>query len=269
MADDLPPCGWTVTPVCNTDEWDTYSTEVKDAATEWATAILWSATGRRFGLCSVTVRPCRRDCEDCPTGWYWSYGQWVPYIAGGVWRNCWCGFGPGCGSCNASCQAWLPGPVESVTEVVLNGAIVDPNTYRLDKADGAYWLVRNRPDETSDDCWPDCQNFDHTTGEDDTWYVTYDKGLPVPASLTTAAGTLALEWARGCVGATCRLPGRLQNLTRQGISVSMVPLDQLYKYNLTGLPEVDQIIVALNPNGIKGRPRISSVELSKRVRYPT
>jgi hypothetical protein len=164
---------------------------------------------------------------------------------------------------------WLPGPVNSVIEVVLDGATVDPSTYRLDVADGAFWLVRNRTDDTDTNCWPDSQNMDRTLGLDDTWSVTYEKGAPIPAAVLNAAGVLAVEWARGCVGAACRLPGRIQNLTRQGISISMVPPDQLLDRNLTGLMEVDQVITAVNPGGLKGRPRLASVETLHHVRYPT
>lgn len=268
MADDVPPCDWTVNPVCSADEWAAFDPSVQDAATRWAAQIMWASTGRRFGTCRTTVRPCRRSCEDCADGWFWSYGQWVPYVSNGVWRNCWCGFGPGCGSCNAACQVWLPGPVAGVIEVIIDGDIVDADTYRVDATDGAWWLVRNRTDD-DDLCWPDCQNFDHPMGEDHTWSVTYEKGVAIPRVVSDAAGILAVEWARGCTGGTCRLPGRIQNLTRQGVTVTMVPVDQLLDRNLTGIMEVDQVITSFNPNGLKGRPRIASVETVRRVRYPT
>lgn len=268
MADDAPPCDWEFTPICAEEEWNGFSETIRDAATAWATQIMWAATGRRYGLCSVTVRPCGRFCEDCPDGWFWSYGQFVPYISNGVWRNCWCGFGAGCGSCNAACQVWLPGPVAAITNVTIDAATVDPSTYRLDAADGAWWLVRNR-DNDDTLCWPDCQNFDHPLTAEDTWSVTYDKGIPVPTAVADAAGVLAVEWARGCTGGTCRLPGRMQNLIRQGITTTMVSVDTLLDRGLTGIVEVDQVIRAVNPFGRAGRARIASVETVRRVRYPT
>lgn len=268
MADDVPPCDWTITPVCDTEEWEAFDASVQDAATRWATQIMWAGTGRRYGLCSVTVRPCRRFCDDCPDGWFWSYGQFMPYITNGIWRNCGCGFGPGCGSCNASCQVPLPGPVDSITEVVVDGTTIDPDTYRLDAVDGMWWLVRNR--HTDDElCWPECQNFDHPLGQEDTWSVTYDKGIAVPQVILDAAGILAVEWARGCTGGTCRLPGRIQNLTRQGITTTMVSVDTLLARGLTGIVEVDQVITSFNPFGLPGRLRIASVETVRQTRYPT
>lgn len=268
MVDEMPPCGWQITPVCDAAEWDAFSAEVRQAATDYAAMIMWAATGRRYGVCETTVRPCRRDCEDCADGWFWADGGWLPYIANGVWRNCWCGTGAGCQSCRASCQVWLPGPVFAITNVTIDGTTVDSSTYDLQAQDGAWWLVRLRPSDSSTNCWPEHQNFDRALGSTDTWSVTYEKGVPVPSAVMGAAGILALEWARGCTGAACRLPGRIQNLTRQGITVTMASVDELLRLGLTGLPEVDQVITAVNPYGLKSRPRISSVELINRVRYP-
>ena len=76
------PCsGWTIDTTC-CDDWDTYSDAVKAAATEYATTVLWAATGRRFGLCTRVVRPCGRQCQqengNGIYGWYWSEGTWLP-----------------------------------------------------------------------------------------------------------------------------------------------------------------------------------------------
>lgn len=267
MPEETPPCGWDITPICSVEEWDGYSSTLQAASLRYASTVLWAATGRRFGLCETTVRPCRRECEDCASGWFWSYGTWMPYIFAGIWRNCWCGTGNGCTTCKASCQVWLPGPVAAVTGVEIAGNTVDPATYELQLADGVYWLVRIHAGDETNECWPDHQNYDHALGEADTWSVTYLKGIAVPQVLLDAAGVLAVEWARSCTGAVCRLPSRIQNLTRQGISVSMVNVDTLLDRGLTGLTEVDQVIVALNPYGIKGRPRISSVEVNDHQRY--
>src|SRR5512143_940119 len=46
------PCGWTIdTGCCST--WDTYSAQVQADATDYATTVMWSATGRQFGACQV------------------------------------------------------------------------------------------------------------------------------------------------------------------------------------------------------------------------
>lgn len=249
------PCSWTVNVVCG-DDWDGFPLNVKTAAIDYATTVLWAATGRQFGVCDITVRPCGRYTPNCPSIWgfFWDVGSstWMPYIDDfGVWRNCSCG-ADRCG-CRPKCEVWLPGPVDSVTQVVQDGAVVPATAYRVD--DGR-WLVR-----TDGECWPDYANLDVDSG-DGFFEVQYARGTPVPAALSAAAGTVAVEYARGCVGGPCRLPGRVQTLTRAGVTVDMVDVDTLLDRGLTGIIEVDQIITAFNPWAMKRRPRVWSNELT-------
>jgi hypothetical protein len=115
FTDSAPslPCNWDVNTDC-CDEWDTYSDELQDAAMEYGALTMWAATGRRFGLCERTVRPCGRTNfgGSTPYGYFWSAGTWMPYIFAGVWRNCaGCGSSDiGCCSCEPRCQVWLPAP---------------------------------------------------------------------------------------------------------------------------------------------------------------
>src|SRR5262245_25173772 len=107
------PCTWPSPSVSGgicCSEWSTFSPELQAQALEFATYTVWAATGRQYGLCEMTVRPCGRTCEGCPTGWYWDgYGTWTPYIWSGQWHNCWCGgSGPGgCCTCDPACQVYL------------------------------------------------------------------------------------------------------------------------------------------------------------------
>lgn len=250
------PCNWEISEEC-CDDWTDLPGPLQEQATAYATLVLWSATGRQFGTCEVTVRPCGRYCqqgEGC-AGYYWDSGTWLPYIFNGIWRNCWCGTGPGCQSCEPRCQVYLPGPVASIEEVLLDGAIVDPATYRVDDF---VWLVRTGGD---DNCWPFTQNFDADPPDTDTFQVTYERGTAVPTALLGAAGTLACEYARACQGQPCRLPGRVSSVARQGVSVTMVDVDTLLKFGLTGIKEVDDVIRALNPHGLKGITRFYSPDL--------
>lgn len=263
------PCEWTIDTGCCSD-WDTYSTEVKQAATDYATTVLWAATGRRFGLCTKVVRPCGRQCSDETGGnvygWWWSDGVWLPYIFDGVWRNCWCGCNglAGCCGCNVDCQVYLEGPVNSIISVTVDGETIDPNTYRVDNG---VWLVRTH-DESDEDCWPQFQNFNKSSGEG-TFVVSYLKGLAVPTALQRAAGELACEYAKACVGAVCRLPGRVTNLARQGVSISMVEVDVLLEKGLTGIATVDQVIRTFNPYGLTSPMRIASPDFPEKTRIQT
>lgn len=248
------PCSWDVDTTC-CESWDTLTPTLQSAAAEYGALTLWAATGRRFGLCTRTVRPCGRDCPSCGgIGYYWSEGSWRPYIFDGQWRNCWCGDSPACCTCAPACQVWLPGPVANipVTGVSQDGAIVASDAWRVD--DGQ-WLVR-----TDGNCWPLCQNYSVDSGTN-TFFVTYQVGIPVPSVLARAAGELACEWVKSCQGAPCRLPQRIQSIARQGVTISMVGIDDMLKAGFTGIATVDQVIASFNPYGLKSRMRVSSPDL--------
>ena len=269
------PCSWPLTaPGCCTD-WDTYSSDLQTQAQTFATSMLWAATARQYGLCEMTVRPCGRFYKNSqnPGGVYWDgYGTWIPYIWNGNWYNaCWCGgSGPGgCCTCDPQCQVYLPGPVYSISSVQVNGASLP-----LTGSDGSYnyfvleqqWLIRS---DTSA-CWPDCSDQNLPPGSPDVFEVTYLRGKAVPDVLANAAGTLACEYAKACMGQPCRLPGRVTNVSRQGISVSMVDIEQLLAKGLTGIWEVDQVIAMFNPHGLHGRTRFYSPDVpeGRQVTFP-
>lgn len=260
------PCNWVINFNDCCDCWDELDPTAKQRALNYATTILWAATGRQFGECTQTVRPCGLYCADSGTmGYFWSDGlfaPWIPYIFNGAWRNCWCGCGtgPGCCSCEPSCQVYLPGPVTSVTSVIENGILLNPSTYRVD--DGK-WLVRTETDA----CWTQCQDYNVDAGlglfNDNTLVVTYTQGEPVPAALLDAAATLACEFAKACQNQPCRLPGRLSTVARQGVQLTFQNIDDLIRAGLTGIPEVDQIIRAYNPYGLPRPMRVWSPDLPK------
>jgi hypothetical protein len=249
----VAPCSWDLTTVC-CSTWNDYSDTIKTQATSYATLVLWAATGRQYGLCEQVVRPCGRECWNCPNGYYWSGGTWVPYIWNGTWFNgCGCGFGSGCQTCRPDCVVYLPGPVASVSEVIVDGLTVDPAEYIV--YDGR-WLTRL----STTDCWPICGDFNVTSGTG-FFQVTYTRGTAVPAPLLNAAGTLACEYAKACLGEACQLPSRVVSIARQGVSVNLVDVDKLLERNLTGITTVDQVIAALNPHGLKGRTRLYSPDI--------
>ena len=266
------PCTWPDVgdQLCCPD-WDSYSTATKEQATTYAKMLLWAATGRQFGLCELTVRPCGRQCENCDWGgWYYDgSGSWVPYIWNGVWKNCWCGGGPwGC-TCAPECQVYLPGPVYSVSSVRIGGQslnVTGGDIFVLDQM----WLVRSDTTE----CWPLCGdnggNLNLPPGDPDIFEVTYLRGKPVPEALVNAYATLACEYAKACLGLACRLPNRITSISRQGVTISMVDIAELLRAGLTGLWEVDQVIRALNPKGLTGRTRFYSPDLQepRQVTFP-
>jgi hypothetical protein len=261
MADESP-CAWPINTIC-CDGWDGFDPELQDVATAWATDILWGLTGRRFGECTILARPCGDGCHG---GGYMTYpvymdgnagasgATWIPFIdAGGTWRNCAC---LGACTCKARCEVWLPGPVASVSEVVVDGVIVPPTAYRIDNGN---ILVRQ-----DGECWPKCQDFNLSAVDPDTentFVVTYQRGVPVPVAGQVAAGMMACDFAKSCTTG-CKLPGNLASLTRQGVEVTVADPTEDVNAGLTGIPFVDQWIRSVNPNRLSSRSRVSSLDIN-------
>jgi len=250
------PCNWTLDTSC-CEGWDDFSPVAQEVGYTLATLTLWAATGRRFGRCEITVQPCRQrrnlplyQVFPVPA---WGYGPsegigWMgPYILNGEWFNsCW----GGC-TCRASCEIALDGPTttDGILEVTTHGDVVDPSAYVVMNN---YLLVR-----TDGHCWPSCINYSHQDPPEFT--VTYLRGEEEPAALQLVGGLLACEFAKACEGDdTCRLPSRLQALSQQGVSVTVSPFSEYLDLGLTDIPEVDRVIVALNPYRQVERSRVYS-----------
>lgn len=251
------PCTWSVDPSCGQDVWDAASPDNQQRAAQFATMVLWASTGRQYGLCDLTVRPCLTCGDNEASGFFWDSGVFFPYIWQGQWFNLACGCAGFC-RCGTHpyTQAWLLGPVAGIIAVTVDGILVDPSVYRVD--DGQ-WLVRQ-----DGNTWPKEANYNLPAGEVGTWTVEYCQGKPVPPALVVAAGTLAVEFLKACAGSACRLPGRVTSVVRSGVSVTMVDIDTLFKMGLTGLTEVDLIIRSVNPNGLTHRNRLYTPD----VTYP-
>lgn len=249
------PCaGWNPdTSPCT--GWADYTQPVRDYATEFAKVVLWAATGRRYGLCERIVRPCAPPepflYRTYGVDRYWTLwgapgGGVVPFALDSTT----CGCGTFCG-CQPS-SVTLPGPVDSVTEVLVDGVALSNTLWR---ADGDI-LVR-----LGGEIWPLQQNLGAVATEVNTWSVRYQQGVPVPVVLNNAAGLYACEVAKARVGGTCQLPSRVQSINRQGVDVQLVSTEDYLDKGLTGFEQVDQVIRALNPDGLRARPRVVSLDL--------
>lgn len=188
-----------------------------------AAAYLWNWTGKRYGVCEVTVRPQRQDCNGSTylgaSGHPSGGAPWRPVLLDGVWHNV------GCGECGSVCgctSVWtvrLPGPVVEVTAVTVDGAALDPSAYRVDDRK---LLVRQ-----DGGTWPACNDLSEPPTEEGTWQVDYTRGVEVPRGGQIAAGVLACEFAKAMRrNADCQLPQRIQTVTREGVTVGVLdPFD--------------------------------------------
>ena len=217
--------------------WTQLEEPVRVRATAIAVEVLWALSGRRFGLCPVTVRPCHPGCvafDDharSGAGWWSSSGSLIV---------------PGCGCAGDSCsctrlyEVALPGPVHDVSRVSIDGVVIDAASYLVYDH---RWLVRVR-----DGVWPRCQDLRVADDAVGAFTVTYRRGVPVPAGGQWAAGQYTCEVAKACTGdATCRLPRRVASVVRQGVQTTFVDPAQLARDGMTGLPEVDAWLRAVNP----------------------
>lgn len=267
MADSTPslcpgtgPCmPWDLTLPCLDDAGDltdacidgaTVPTTVLDAAVLSASQVTWALTGRQYSTCDVTVRPCRRTCAEFPSldfrpGWQ---GPW-PVLVNGAWFNLACQCGSTC-SCRELCEVDLPYPVCEVSEVVVDGAALDPGAYRVDDFRK---LVR-----TDGECWPRCQDMAAPDSEVGTWSVTLTYGREPPQIAFDAAAELACELIKARIGQTCRLPQRMTSLTRQGVTMSLLDPMSFFKDGRTGLYLMDLAIRALNPKMLARAPGVYS-----------
>lgn len=248
------PCSWDVScEICpdlvNAEQ------EHRDAALWLASSFLWGATGRQYGVCSITVRPSQPRFEPAI---YQAYPTWPgqgaaggPFLFGGRWFNSGC-TSACCGS-NA-CAIVLRGPIAAVDEVLIDGEAVPSSAYRVDVMGGAWWLVR-----TDGDCWPTCQRASANSGEEGAFEVTYDFGRALPESLSIATAMLACEYVKLLTTGTCSLPARMTSLTRQGVTVE-VDSDNPHD-GTTGIKYVDQVISTLNPGRRQYPPVILSPDM--------
>lgn len=253
---DQPCSGWSPnTAICSA--WSTYSAAVQTYATRVAIRVLWVATGRQFGLCPRTVRPCWSVQEPLyqtfPVGYY-GEGYWqLLGTAGGVRVY---STGGACG-CASACQCSppqipLPPVVDSITSVQIDGVVLDPSAYQLQRG----YLVR-----MDGQSWPFNQDLSKPLGQVNTWGVTYQEGEAVPADLQDAAGLYACQVGAALSGGSCQLPNRVQSVTRQGVTIDYINADDYLDKGRTGYEIVDSVIVTYNPKGLQQRPRFLSPDL--------
>jgi|SRR5688572_21475019 len=263
FPDEEGPCNWPIELDCAPD-WATFPPGVQSAAAAWSTYILWALTGRRYGPCSLILRPCGPRCTG-PNG-YLTFpvnsgsttgagAPWmIPWIDNGVWRNCGCT--GGC-SCQTECEIALPGPVAFVDEVRVDGVVLAADAYRLDHYRGIPVLVR-----IDGECWPDCQDMATDIDEPGAFSVTYQRGTLVPRAGQIAAGLLANEFAKACVGQDCALPQQLASLTRNGVEVQVMDPAALLENGLTGIANVDLWIRAVNPARRMQRSQVYTADIA-------
>lgn len=253
IAEGFPCQPWPV----NTDCMGLPAGTDQDLIDRWAavaTQVLWALSGRRWGPCPVTVRPCMKRTLislGLAIDWPGQTGQYVPYTIGGRWYNanvCACS---GDCSCTEICEVHLTGPVHDITSVKLDGAVVDPNDYRVD-AGGK--LIR-----LNGGCWPSCQNMSLAGTEVGTFEIVYSIGLPLNEVAIAAVSELTGELIKACLpDVECKLPRRVTQINRAGMVAQFIDPQTFLKDGRTGLYLVDLWLESVNPKSLPSPSRVMS-----------
>lgn len=230
------PCDWPVI-TSGVPGWDDADPEQQATATSVATYVLWALSGRRFGVCELTVRP------ELPLDRTQLYGRLqMPdgsWYVGGV-------------RCDGGSGILLPGPAREITEVKVDGAVLPVDAYRLS---GDYlWKTEGQ--------WPARQLMHLPDTEPGTWSVTYTRGADVPDAGKYAAGVLAGEVLRSMRNASgCRLPTRARSVVREGVDIQLIDPEAFLQNGRVGIIEVDLFLTGANPGKLTRPPRVWSPDL--------
>lgn len=264
MSIRTSPCDWPILytsasscapPPSGSEDDDPMTPEDRALFERMAIDYLWRWSGRGFGTCPVTVRPCRGPESQSPL--YGGFSRWEPVIINGNWFNIGCGFcGERC-SCNAVSQIDLPGPINHVDKIVIGGEELDPSTYRVDNF---RTLVR-----TDGGSWPLWNDAGASSGDAGVWEVTYSRGVPVPEGGQVAAGILACEfWKAANNDSSCQLPKRLSSITRQGVSLAILDNFDDIDTGHTGIWLIDSWLASVTK--VVPSARVYSPDLPRRRR---
>lgn len=215
-----------------------------------ASQILYELSGRRFsGHCSRTAAACQ---DACWCGWQqlsrgYIVGPWDWWGWGWDFGTCWqwpCGHPP---------LLKLAGyPVREITEIVIDGVVLDPSTYQL-LGDRRH-VVR-----LDGEAWPFCSiNTENT--------ITYTYGQDPPLIGIAGAAELGCELYKACGSGECQLPYNTTQVSRQGVTINR-PAFATWAFQegripgqgrgwRTGLVLVDSFLNAYNPSALKRRPTV-------------
>lgn len=246
MALDTGPC----------EPWDLLCTDFPEGSEEFqedaawiATEVLWNRSKRQFGFCTVALRPCKKDCYPAwpwipQTGWTQAGGTWPwpqPALVGGQWLNITCNSCVQACSCTFLERIQLPYPVAEVLEVRVDGEVLAPEAYRVDNYKHLTRIDGGR--------WPACNDLNLDADQPGTWEVTARYGTEVPRLGQLAAGELATEIVKRCVGANgCRLPSTtVQRIDRQGVTKILFDADTAFRSGKIGLLYPDLFVSTFNP----------------------
>lgn len=248
---------------------DTFATP-EDAALVLAGAndLLYVASARQFpGVCSDTIRPASTNLPGIAG---MSVGAWPRTSDGGTWAP----FGGvdllpeatfgGVGGVRGdsvlsgfrvASTVRLPGnPIIEVTDVQIGDVHLTHGVdfFIVDDT----WLIR-----ANGLSWPWTERMDRADTQD-LWAIEYTFGTPPPSAGIIALNSLTCELGLAFKKDTaCRLPKRLQSITREGMTAVILDPFSFLDKGRFGVYEIDSFIAAVNPDGLDRDGKVLNVDL--------
>ena len=230
-----------------------------DAASD-ASYVLYLRTGKQFtGIAGpITVRPVRRPLlggDGMTFAWFnYAYGG-----GGGLLG----GSGGQPAELHRYSSPYAPTvtltntPVIEIIQVLIDGVLIPSDEYEVRNFKD---LVRLRVNASTPPTerwgWPTSQVGDLPDTQPGTFSVTHTYGYLPDGMGLRAAVALAEALVLARCGKESRLPDRVTQVTRQGVTYQLASVIDLLNNKMTGITEVDLFITTVNPSRIKRQPVI-------------
>lgn len=261
---------WPVQPECCCDDWPSTWDEIsgcdlpgRELTTEEKRA-LWAAaqaserlhvlSGYRWGLCEDLVRPCGPMRCRTPAPRWGHYGApTAPYVRAGMMRNGACGCA--CSDCEVRCSIPLPGPVNEVLKVTVDGEELEEFTDWFTGGDGSLVKVEG--------CWPHAQDMRAPCGQEESFCVRYLRGYNPAGSISAirAVSALACRYYHDACGTSCPALRGATRVSRGGVE---------WEYDSTqtsaprtGVAAADEWLEMVNPAGRRSPARVYTPDLPR------
>lgn len=196
--------------------------EVLETASAHAGTILHTLSGQMVGTCTEILRPIGECCNLC----------------GAVCRCSGSGDRVRLQSSN--------GPVTGVTEVKVDGIILDPSLWRYYPSGQVLYRVPDAMWPRVDRKWAGCD-------DPETMCVTVQVGTQPDSWALSVHAELTCELVKSCSGGQCRIPKNATAVNAQGISITLTPTEAKQF-----IPSVAGWVAAVNPNSVQSVPMVFS-----------
>lgn len=227
------------------------SDEMALEACRMASFILWAWTGRKYSSVETATETYECACSAAsrrPDTYMPASLGVYPLLENGVVTNAAVNTDCGCFGTSNGRHVRLRlrnRPVRRVNFVRRGSETLDPGEYSVQNSG----LLTLRSGSPNDVCG---------------LTVSYSYGVGIPGGGRLAAKLLAEEFLKSWNGDDdCRLPDRVTNVSRQGVSFSIIDRQEFIDDLRTGILEVDMFLRAVNPQRALKKAKVFSPDLPK------